>query len=160
MGILLGYNLANKSRLSEIHGCDDPDEYVKDLVEVFTDADWAGDKSTGSRRRHFVSSAMVFVNSRLVTSWSRTQKSIALSRCESEYLASVGGGSEALYIAALWEFLTKRETEARIVSDSSSCRAFSQRQGVGRLKHINVKYLCCSRRLRSVRCRWMVFQQH
>ena len=105
--------MANKSKLSEIHECDDPDEYVKDLVEVFTDVDWAGDKSTGSRRRHSVSSAMVFVNSRLVTSWSRTQKSIALSSCESEYLASVGGGSEALYIAALWEFLTKRDTEAR-----------------------------------------------
>ena len=122
---------------------------MKDLVEAFTDADWAGDKSTGVRMRHSVSSAMVFVNGCLVTAWSRTQKSIALSSCESEYLASVGGGSEALYIAALWEFLTKRETEARIILDSSSCRAFSQRQGVGRLKHINVKYLWLQQKIKE-----------
>ena len=114
----------------------------------------AGDKSTGVGKRHFVSSAMVFANGRLVTAWPRTLKSIALSSCESEYLAGVGGGSEALCIAALRPFGNysprekkrerererERETEARIISDSSSCRAFSQRQGVGRLKHINVKY--------------------
>ena len=52
---------------------------------------------------------MVFVNGRLVTAWSRTLKSIALSSCESEYLASVGGGSEALCIAAACEFRRERE---------------------------------------------------
>ena len=118
-------------------------------MEVFTDADWAGDRSTGNRRRHSVSSAVIYVNGRMVTSWSRTQKSIALSSCESEYLASVGGGAEALYISALWEFLTHKETEARIISDSSSCRAFSQRQGVGRLKHINVKYLWLQQKIKE-----------
>ena len=30
---------------------------------------------------------------------------------------------------------------ARIVSDSSSCRAFAQRHHVGRMKHIDAKYL-------------------
>eukprot|EP00435_Cladocopium_sp_Y103_P012004 s4552_g3.t1 len=149
LGVLLGYNTANKSKLSEIHGKADPGELTTDLVEVFTDADWAGDKSTGTRRRHSVSSAMVYVNGRLVTAWSRTQKSIALSSCESECLAAVGGGAEAIYISALWEFITHRPTSARIVSDSSSCRAFSHRQGVGRLKHINVKYLWLQQKIKE-----------
>eukprot|EP00435_Cladocopium_sp_Y103_P026822 s1787_g6.t1 len=149
LGIMLGYGMSNKSKLSEIHGKADPEELTKDLVEVFTDADWAGDKSSGVRRRHSVSSAIVYVNGKLITAWSRTQKSIALSSCESEYLASVGGGAEALFIAALWEFLTGKATEAHIVSDSSSCRAFAQRQGVGRLKHINVKYLWLQQKIKE-----------
>ena len=81
--------------------------------------------------------------------WSRTQRSIALSSCECEYLASVGGGAEAHYIAALWEFLVSKPTQARIACDSSSCRAFSQRQGVGRLRHINVKYLWLQQKVKD-----------
>eukprot|EP00435_Cladocopium_sp_Y103_P054615 s3212_g17.t2 len=149
LGILLSYGMSNKSKLSEIHGKADPEELTMDLVGVFTDADWAGDKSSGVRRRHSVSSAMVCINGTLVTAWSRTQKSIALSSCESEYLASVGGGAEALFIASLWEFLTGKATEAHIVSDSSSCRACAQRQGVGRLKHINVKYLWLQQKIKE-----------
>ena len=43
LGVLLSYNMSNKSKLSEIHGRADPDDLNTDLVEVFTDADWAGD---------------------------------------------------------------------------------------------------------------------
>ena len=75
-------------------------DHEKELVEALTDADWAGDKSTPARRRRSVSSALIFVDNRLVTSWSRTQKSIALSSCESEYLSAVGGGAESLYVAS------------------------------------------------------------
>ena len=50
-------------------------------------SDWAGDQSSASaRRRHSVSSAMIFLNGRAVTSWSGSQRSIALSSCESEYI--------------------------------------------------------------------------
>ena len=149
LGVLLSYNMSNKSKLSEIHGRADPDDLTTDLVEVFTDADWAGDKSAGEKRRQSVSSVMLYVNCKLVLAWSRTQRSIALSSCESEYLASIGGGAEALFIAALWEFLVRKPTQARIACDSSSCRAFSQRQGVGRLKHINVKYLWLQQKVKE-----------
>ena len=84
---------------------------------------------------------MVFLKGRPVTSWSRSQKSIALSSCESEYLAAVGGGAEGIHIGRLWTLLVRKETEVSVVTDSSSCRAFAQRQGVGRLKHIETKYL-------------------
>ena len=45
-GSLLGYNLSNKSKLSEIHGRADPEEITADLVEAFTDVDWAGKEAT------------------------------------------------------------------------------------------------------------------
>ena len=99
---------------------------TSELVEVFTDSDWAGDQSNcSSRRRHSVSSAMIFLNGRAVTSRSRSQKSIALSSCESEYLAAVGGGAEGIHIGRLWTFLVRKETEVDVVTDSSSCRAFA-----------------------------------
>ena len=85
--------------------------------------------------------AMIFLNGRPVISWSRSQKSIALSSCESEYLSAVGGAAEGIFIGRLWSFLVKKPVKVDVITDSSSCRAFSQRQGVGRLKHVETKYL-------------------
>ena len=92
---------------------------------------------------------MIFLNGRPVTSWSRSQRSIALSSCESEYLSAVGGAAEGLYVGRLWRFLTRKEVAVNTITDSSSCRAFSQRQGVGRLKHIDAKFLWVQQRLKE-----------
>ena len=59
LGTLLSYNMANKSKLSEIHGRAVPEDLNTDPVEVLTDADWAGDKSVGAKRKHSVSSVML-----------------------------------------------------------------------------------------------------
>ena len=90
LGVLLSYRGPSNSKLDEVRGRSDSLEPEKELVEAFTNADWAGDKSSPARRRHSVSSALIFVDNRLVTSWSLTQKSIALSSCESEYLSAGG----------------------------------------------------------------------
>ena len=41
----------------------------------------------------------------------------------------------------LWTFLSKTPVLIRAITDSSSCKAFSERLGVGRLKHIDTRYL-------------------
>ena len=110
-GLLLPYQVPSTSKLEEIH-CKENSTCANEKV---SDTDWAGDKSNMLRRRHSVSSGMVFVNGRLVTAWSRTQKS-ALSSCESEYLASASAKAEALYMGRLWTFLTQRETEISVWS--------------------------------------------
>lgn len=74
LGILLGYRVSSKHKLDEVRGDPGSLESGDDVVEVFTDADWAGNKSTQVRKRHSVSSALVYVNNRLICSWSRTQK--------------------------------------------------------------------------------------
>ena len=146
--MLLPYKVFG-SKLDSIHGRDGTEEPCE-KVEVFTDSDLAGDQSSSTtRRRLSVSSAMIFLNVRPVTSWSRSQRSIALSSCESEYLSAVGGAAEGLYIGRLWKFLTRKEVAVSTVTDSSSCRAFSQRQGVGRLKHIDAKFLWVQQRLKE-----------
>ena len=138
-GILLPY-LKYKSKKAEILLQPDNLEEV-DALESWSDSDWAGDRSSTKRRRHSVSSTMIFLNGCLVAAWSRSQKSIALSSCEAEFLASAGGAAEALQLKELWQFLTKRLAEIRAITDSSSCRAFTERLGVGRLKHIDTRYL-------------------
>ena len=69
------------------------EEEDRDFLEVFSDSNWAGDKSSSAKRRHSVSS--VFMFRCLITSWSRSQKSISLSSCEAEFLASARGVAEA-----------------------------------------------------------------
>ena len=45
-------------------------------------------------------------------------------------------------MARLWTFLLKATTKIILFTDSSSCRAFTERQGVGsRLKHVDAKFL-------------------
>ena len=61
--------------------------------------------------------------------------------CEAEFLASAGGVAEAIQVKDLWQFLSRRAVLIRAITDSSSCRAFTERLGVGRLKHIDIKYL-------------------
>ena len=54
-------------------------EQEKNLLEVFSDADWVGDKSN----RWSVSGSVIFLNGQFVYSYSRTQKADALSSGES-----------------------------------------------------------------------------
>ena len=142
--MLLPYQVPSTSKLEEIH-CKENSTCANEKV---SDTDWAGDKSNTLRRRHSVSSGMVFVNGRLVTAWSRTQKS-ALSSCESEYLASASARADALYMGRLWTFLTQRETDIGVITDSTSGRAFTQRLGVGRIKHMDVKFLRLQKAVRD-----------
>ena len=81
--LILPYKVAG-TKLDSIYGRKVED--AEGCVEIFIDSDWA----------------MIFPNGRPVTSWSRTQKSIALSSCESEYFAAVGGAAEGIYISRLW----------------------------------------------------------
>ena len=139
-GLLLPYQVKGNSKLDEVFGKTGSGS-ASQKIEVFSDSDRAGDKSSEKRKRHSVSSVIICVNGRVVLSWSRSQRSIALSSCESEYLSAIGGGSEGLFVSRLWEFLVRKVPELSLVCDSSSCRAFAQRLGVGRLKHVETKFL-------------------
>ena len=68
LGVLPLFRVPGKSKLDEVRGGSSSVEQEKELVEAFTDADRDGDKSTRARQRHSVSSALIFVDNRLVTS--------------------------------------------------------------------------------------------
>ena len=49
--------------------------------------------------------------------------------------------AEAIQVKDLRLFLSRRAVMIKAITDSSSCRAFTERLGVGRLKRIDIKYL-------------------
>ena len=95
---LMGYEASGSSmtwKLNNVSGEGEQENNDRThLFEPFTDSDWAG----GAHSRKSTSSGILCLNSVVVRSHSRTQKSIALSSCEAELLALTGGLSETLLV--------------------------------------------------------------
>ncbi len=105
-------------------------------ITVYTDANWAGCKTT----RKSTSAGCVMNGCHTIKSWSRTQSSIATSSAEAELYAIGRGTQEALAtMTILSEF--DINTSAKLVTDASAALAVSKREGLGKLKHINVQWL-------------------
>ena len=121
------------------------DQENKSILEVICDADYAGQRDS----RKSVSSVQIFLNGCLVESYVRSQRSIALSSGESEYVAMVGGCSEGIFIRHCWKFLTNEGADMVCRSDSSAARALAGRIGVGRTRHIAAGLLWLQQRVNS-----------
>ncbi|CAE7593484.1 unnamed protein product [Symbiodinium sp. CCMP2456] len=107
----------------------------KAILESVTDADWGGDKAS----RRSKTSAQIFLGGSLLSSFVRSQRSVAQSSGESEFIASVAGAGEMLYVKECMEFLLKgaAEIEAVARTDSAAGRGISQRIGCGRVRHLD-----------------------
>jgi hypothetical protein len=108
----------------------------KDLLEVSTDSDWAGDKRT----RKSTSGGVASFSGQAVKSWSSTQGTIATSSGEAEYYALVKGAAEGLAIQALGKDLGI-EMDLKLWVDSTAADSIVSRIGLGRVRHMEVKYL-------------------
>ena len=107
-----------------------------DMIYVYVDSDWAGDR----QQRKSTSGGLVIVGGIAVKSWSRTQRGQSLSSAEAEYYAIVTGVAEALAVQALAEEVGWKMS-VRVHTDSSAAKAVSSRRGLGKLRHIELKYL-------------------
>ena len=112
---------------------EDDDEMVN--VDVYVDSDWASGWS-----RKSTSGGMITVDGVGVKHWSRTQKARALSSGEAEYYAMVTGCAEGLGLQSLAEDLGWK-TEVQIWTDSSAAKAIANRRGLGKLRHVELKWL-------------------
>ena len=83
---------------------------------------------------------MICVDGVGVKHWSRTQKAWALSSGEAEYYAMVTGGAEGLGMQSLAEDLGWK-VQVRIWTDSSAAKAVANRRGLGKLRHVERKWL-------------------
>ena len=108
-------------------------------IESVTDADWAGCK--GSRKSR--SSVQLFVGGSLVGSYVRSQKTVALSSGESEFLAMISGACELVYLRECLDFVTKGDYNIKAVarSDSAAARGIGSRVGCGRVRHLHCGFL-------------------
>ena len=109
------------------------DERVK--VDVYVDSDWASGWS-----RKSPSGGMLTVDGVRVKHWSRTQKARALNSGEAEYYAmvtacAVGSGMQSLAEELGWK------AEVWLWTDSSAGKAYGNSRGLGKLRHVELKWL-------------------
>jgi hypothetical protein len=111
-----------------------------DMPELFlyTDSDWAGCRRT----RKSTSGGLVLLGEHCIKTWSSTQAPIALSSAEAEYYSMVEGAARAVGIRSmLAELGIGIQGPIQLHSDSSAARSFASRRGVGKMRHLETRYL-------------------
>ena len=140
---LLPYTSVGTRLITRLNGSVDTEitREAGHVVEAYSDSDWGSLKTPEKARRKSTSSGIIVLNGIQVLSFSRTQKATASSSCEAELYALSGTCGEAILVGRLFEFLTEKPVSVEVRCDSSSARQWTQRRGVGRLKHVDVR-LC------------------
>ena len=102
---------------------------------MVTDADWASPHFS----RKSVSSYVLFLSGTAIYMCTKLQQSLALSSCEPEYMASLAGCCDALFVQSLVQDLAGSAVRlTTVVQGGSSGR---RREGAGRLRPIYLAYL-------------------
>ena len=81
-------------------------------------------------------------------SWSSTQGTVALSSGEAEYYALVKALAEAIGMRSLARDLGW-EMKLRVWVDSTAAKSIASRVGVGKVRHLEVRYLWVQEKLRA-----------
>ena len=76
----------------------------------------------------------------LIKSWSTTQKNIALPSAEAELYALVKGTAQTKGLISLMADFGVR-LDAVVCSDASAAISIVHRQGLGKMRHVEVQYL-------------------
>ena len=76
----------------------------------------------------------------LISHWSRTQQVVSLSSAETEFNGICKAAAEGLCCVNMSKELLK-PLPVEILTDASAARGVVQRQGVGRIRHFQVKQL-------------------
>lgn len=112
-------------------------------LEVIVDSDWAG----CLRTRRSTSGMCMMRGKHLLRHSSTLQCSIGLSSPEAEYYALVRGACYGLGMQAHYADLGI-SVKLRVYSDSSSARSFAKRQGLGKQRHVQTRFLWLQDRVR------------
>ena len=105
------------------------------MLAAYNNANWA---SNASDRRS--TSGGVFVHgSRCIKSWSKAQTLIALLSDASELCASVKASADAVGFQSV--FRDPGQSWSTVSSDASAAVGVIQRQGLGRLRHVDCSFL-------------------
>ena len=114
-GVRIGLRKRGQS-VMDVRDEEEVDERERHLIEVVTDADYAGNKND----RRSTTSFQIFIDGNLMESRVRSQKAIALSSGESEFVAIVAGCSDGLLIRHLWTAMIGEPCDMKVRSDSSA----------------------------------------
>ncbi len=117
-----------------------------ECIDVYTDTDWAGCPKT----RKSTSGGCVLLGRHAMKHWSSTQASIALSSAEAEFGGVVRGAGQGLGYQALLSDLGA-SVPLRVWTDSSAAVGICQRQGLGKLRHLDTQTLWVQQAVRTGR---------
>ncbi len=119
---------------------------MKEEVEVisWSDSDWAGCRVS----RRSTSGGLLSVGGGVIKSWSNRQGSVALSSGEAEFYAAGKAAVEALGVRSLFADLGWKAI-LKICMDAGAARAIASRQGIGKVRHLEVRYLWLQDQVRS-----------
>ena len=106
------------------------------MVDVYSDTDWAGCPKT----RKSTSGGCVFLGVHLIKSWSSTQASVTLSSAESEFYGVVKAAGIGLGYVALMQDMGIT-LPLQVWTDSSATLGICGRQGLGKLRHIDLSLI-------------------
>jgi len=115
----------------------------KNLV-THVDSDWAGCKASCKS----TSGGVISMGLHVIKGWSTTQSVIALSSGEAELYALVKGSAQTLGAMSMAQDFGY-ELGGGVMSDSSAAIGITSRQGLGKLRHINVQYLWVQEKFRT-----------
>ena len=102
-----------------------------DILEAYSDANWAGCKQT----RKSTSGGVIMAGTHVIKAWAKTQSLVALSSAESEFYATVKAATEAIGILSMMSDFRKTAT-IRMHVDASAALGVIQRQGIGKIRHL------------------------
>ena len=103
---------------------------------IHSDSDWANCK----KNRKSCACAMFSVGNCLLYSYARSLQMLCLSCGEAEFNGGVAACSEGLFLKGLLAFVGQ-PVSMEVYLDSSAARGVFQQQGVGRIRHLEVKSL-------------------
>ena len=120
-------------------------EEQRDLrkITATVDSDFAGDIVN----RKSTTGLILRIGRHVVKTSSNLQSTVSLSSGEAEYYGMVKAAAAALGLQALmrdWGF----DAQIAIESDSSAARSFASRRGLGRLRHVQTRYLWLQERVK------------
>ena len=111
-------------------------------IDVYVDTAHAG----CLRKRKSTSGGCVMAGSHLLKSWASTQPTVTLSSGEAELYGVVRGGAIGLgFLSLLADFGVK--LILRIWTDSSASQGICARQGLGKVRQLDVQELWVQQRL-------------
>ena len=110
------------------------------VLEAFCDSDWAG----CARSRRSTSGGCILLEGCVLSAWSRTQNTVALSSAEAEYVSMTTGATELLWVAHLMSEVGIAVSSPTLWTDSSSAQSLCLKN-VSRVKHMELKYFFLKR---------------
>ena len=119
------------------HGVSSNSNAGEVLLEVFVDADWAGNRQT----RRSMSSGVCYINGCPVCSAVKSQRCISLSSAESEFYSLVSGACDGLFLKRILAFVVSCSITMRMRADNQAARQIALKQGVSKVRHLDGRYL-------------------